>query len=155
MPSILPGRMLAVLVQVLFAARWSLRCAPRRFPLRCLAAAPSWRARYLIGIVNLAGVASALAAGAASWSWLTGASLARPVLLAAAVAGTAGSAPWLIRPWPRWAWIVLWLTAGVRPVTGTASPVEMVRLPAARQLKPRSAGTRMVREGPSGHAVYR
>jgi len=56
------------------------------------------------------------------------------VLLAAAVAGTVGSAPWLTRP------------AGVQLVTGTASPVEVCDFPIAMQLKPRSAGTRMVRE---------
>ena len=42
------------------------------------------------------------------------------------MAGTVTAAPWLSRPWRRAAWTALWLAAGVRLVTGTASPVEVV-----------------------------
>jgi hypothetical protein len=62
----------------------------------------------------------ALAADAGQWSWLTGASLAGPALLAAAVAGTVAAAPWLSRPWRRTAWAALWLAAVARLITGTA-----------------------------------
>jgi undecaprenyl-diphosphatase len=42
------------------------------------------------------------------------------------VAVTVAAAPWLSRPWRRTAWIVLWLPAIARLITGTASPVEVV-----------------------------
>jgi len=82
----------------------------------------------VIGIVQLAGGQRPrdLAAGAGQWPWLTGASLAGPALLAAAVAVTVAAAPWLSRPWRRAAWVTLWLTAVVRLITGTASPTEAV-----------------------------
>ena len=42
------------------------------------------------------------------------------------MAGTVAAAPWLSRPWRRTTWAGLWLAAGVRLITGTASPVEVV-----------------------------
>ena len=101
----------------------------RRFRLLAsLAGVAILASAVLIGIVYLAGGPRprALAAGAGSWWWLTGASLAGPAVLAAAVAGTVAAAPWLSRPWRRTAWAALWLAAGVRLITGTASPVEVV-----------------------------
>jgi len=132
-PSTVPGRVLAGLMQVLFAAAAvaaiavMLRC--RRFrPLASLAGGAVLASAVLIGIFYLAGGvrARALAAGADRWSWLTGVSLAGPAVFAAAVAGTLAAAPWLSRRWRRTAWIALWLAAVVRLVTGTASPVEGV-----------------------------
>ena len=132
-PSTVAGRVLAGLVQVLFAAAAvaavivTLRY--RRFRLLgSLAGVAVLAGAVLTGMVLLAGGARprALAAGAGQWSWLTGASLAGPAVLAAAVAGTVTAAPWLSRPWRRTAWAVLWLAAGVRLITGTASPVEVV-----------------------------
>jgi len=124
---------LAGLVQGLFAAAAvaavvvTLRY--RRFRLLAgLAGGAVLAGVVLTGIVYLAGGARprALAAGADSWSWLTGASLAGPALLAAAVACTVAAAPWLTRPWRCTAWVMLWLSAVVRLITGTASPVEVV-----------------------------
>jgi undecaprenyl-diphosphatase len=132
-PSTVAGRVLAGLVQVLFAAAAvaavvvTLRY--RRFRLLAsVAGVAVLAAAALIGIVELAGGAGprALSAGAGQWSWLTGASLAGPALVAAAVADTVAAAPWLSRPWRRTAWITLWFAAVVRLVTGTASPVEVV-----------------------------
>jgi glycosyltransferase 2 family protein len=132
-PSTLAGRVLAGVVQVLFAAAAiaavvvTLRY--RRYRLLAgLAGAAALAGAVLAGIVYLAGGErpGALAAGAGSWWWLTGASLAGPALGAAAVAGTVAAAPWLSRPWRRTAWIALWLAAVVRLITGTASPVEVV-----------------------------
>jgi glycosyltransferase 2 family protein len=132
-PSTVAGRVLAGLVQVLFAAAAvaavivTLRY--RRFRLLgSLAAVAILASAALIGLIHLAGGARhrALAAGADQWSWLTGASLAGPALLAAAVAGTVAAAPWLSRPWRRTAWTALWLAAVARLITGTGSPVEVV-----------------------------
>jgi len=132
-PATLAGRVLAGLVQGLFAAAAvaavvvTLRY--RRFRLLVgLAGGAVLAGVVLTGIVYLAGGARprALAAGADSWSWLTGASLAGPALLAAAVACTVAAAPWLTRPWRCTAWVMLWLSAVVRLITGTASPVEVV-----------------------------
>jgi glycosyltransferase 2 family protein len=137
-PSVLAGRVLAGLVQALFALAAvagvvvTLRC--RRFRLLAgLAAAAVLAGVVLAGIVYLAGGERprALAAGAGSWSWLTGASLAGPAVGAAAVACTVAAALWLTRPWRRTAWIVLWLAAVARLITGTASPVEVVLAVAA------------------------
>lgn len=131
-PSTVAGGVLAGLVQVLFAAAAvaavivTLRY--RRFRLLVsLAAGAILASAVLIGIIYLAGGARprALAAGG-PWSWLTGASLAGPAVLAAAAAGTVAAAPWLSRPWRRAAWILLWLAAIARLITGTASPVEVI-----------------------------
>ena len=132
-PAMLAGRVLAGLVQVLFvgaaAAAVIITLRYRRYRLLGgLAGGAVVAGAVLAGIVYLAGGERprALAAGAGSWSWLTGASLAGPALLAMAVGGTVAAAPWLSRPWRRTAWIMLWLAAVVRLVTGTASPVEVV-----------------------------
>ena len=132
-PSALAGRVLAGLVQALFAgaavAAVVLTLRYHRYRLLAgLAGGAVLAGVVLTGIVYLAGGdrPRALAAGAGSWSWLTGASLAGPALLAAAVACTVAAAPWLTRPWRRTAWILLWLAAVVRLITGTASPVEVV-----------------------------
>jgi uncharacterized protein (TIRG00374 family) len=132
-PSTLAGRVLAGLVQVLFAAgavaAVVVTLGYRRYRLLAgLAGAAALAGGVLAGIVYLAGGQrpGALAAGAGSWWWLTGASLAGPALGAAVVAGTVAAAPWLSRPWRRIAWIALWLAAVVRLITGTASPVEVV-----------------------------
>jgi glycosyltransferase 2 family protein len=132
-PSALAGRVLAGLVQALFAAAAvaavivTLRYHRYRL-LAVLASSALLAAGVLAGMVYLAGGVRphALAAGAGSWSWLTGASLAGPALGAAAVACTVAAAPWLTRPWRRTAWIVLWLAAVARLITGTASPMEVV-----------------------------
>jgi uncharacterized protein (TIRG00374 family) len=132
-PSALAGRVLGGLVQALFAVAAVVAVVVtlryRRFRLLAgLAACAVLAGVVLAGIVHLAGGVRprALAAGAGSWSWLTGASLAGPALAAAAVAGTVAAAPWLSRRWRRTAWIILWLAAVVRLVTGTASPMEVV-----------------------------
>jgi undecaprenyl-diphosphatase len=130
--STLPGRVLAGLVQAVFviaaAAALVVTLRYRRFRLLVSLAGGAFLASAaLIGIVQLAGGERprALNASASQWSWLTGASLAGPALLAAAVAGTIAAAPWLSRPWRRAAWITLWLAAVARLITGTASPVEV------------------------------
>jgi undecaprenyl-diphosphatase len=131
-PAMLAGRVLAGLVQVLFvgaaAAAVIITLRYRRYRLLAgLAGGAVVAGAVLAGIIYLAGGKRprALAAGAGSWAWLTGASLAGPALLAVAVGGTVAAAPWLSRPWRRTAWIMLWLAAVVRLVTGTASPVEV------------------------------
>ena len=132
-PSTVAGRVLAGLVQLLFVVGAVLAIAVtlrhRRFRLLAsLAGVAVVAGAALIGIVLLAGGERplALAAGAGEWSWLTGASLVGPALLAAAVAGTVAAAPWLSRPWRRTARAALWLAAVARLVTGTASPMEVV-----------------------------
>ena len=132
-PSTVAGRVLAGLVQAAFAvaaiAAIAVTLHHRRFRLLAsLAGVAILAGAALIGIVQLAGGERplALAAGAGQWPWLTGASLAGPALLAAAVAGTVAAAPWLSRPWRRTAWAALWLAAVARLVTGTASPMEVV-----------------------------
>jgi len=132
-PPAVAGRVLAGLVQAAFViaaiAAVAVTLRYRRFRLLAgLAAGAVLAGAALAGFVYLAGGARprALAAGAGSWWWLTGASLLGPALLAAAVAGTVTAAPWLSRPWRRTAWIALWLTAVTRLITGTASPVEVV-----------------------------
>jgi undecaprenyl-diphosphatase len=132
-PSTVAGHALAGLVQALLAgaavAAVFVTLRYRRFRLLAgLAAGAVVASAVLAGIVYLAGGERppALAAGAGSWSWLTGASLAGPAVGAAAVACTVAAAPWLSRPWRRTAWIMLWLAAVVRLITGTASPVEVV-----------------------------
>jgi glycosyltransferase 2 family protein len=131
-PSTLAGRVLAGLVQALFAgaavASVVVTLRYRRYRLLAgLAGAAVLAGAVLAGIVYLAGGERprALAAGVGSW-WLTGASLAGPALGAAAVACTVAAAPWLSRPWRRTAWIALWLAAAARLITGTASPAEVV-----------------------------
>jgi glycosyltransferase 2 family protein len=132
-PSALAGRVLAGLVQALFAgaavAAVILTLRYHRYRLLAgLAGSAVLASTIMIGIIYLAGGdrPRALAAGAGSWSWLTGASLLGPALGAAAVACTIAAAPWLSRPWRRTVWILLWLAAVVRLITGTASPVEVV-----------------------------
>ena len=126
-PATLAGRVLAGLVQGLFAAAAVAAVVVmvryRRFRLLAgLAGGAVLAGVLLTGIVYLAGGErpGTLAAGAGSWSWLTGASLAGPALLAAAVACAVAAAPWLSRPWRRTAWVVLWLAAAARLVSGTA-----------------------------------
>jgi len=132
-PSTGAGRVLAGLVQVLFVVgavtAIAVTLRHRRFRLLAsLAGVAIVAGAVVAGIVLLAGGMRprALAAGAGQWPWLTGASLAGPALLAAAVAGVVAAAPWLSRPWRRTAWAALWLAAVVRLITGTASPVEVV-----------------------------
>ncbi len=132
-PPALTGRVLAGLVQAAFilaaVAAPAVTLRSRRFQLLVsLVGGAVLASAVLIGIVRLAGGERprALMAGGGRWSWLTGASLAGPAVLAAAVALAVIAAPWLGRPWRRTAWIVLWLAAVVRLITGTASPVEVV-----------------------------
>jgi uncharacterized protein (TIRG00374 family) len=132
-PSTLQGRVLAGLVQAAFVvaavAALAVTLRYRRFRLLVsLVGGAVVAGAALIGIVQLAGGERprALTAGVGQWSWLTGASLAAPALLAAAVAGTVAAAPWLSRPWRRTAWTALWLAAVARLITGTASPMEVV-----------------------------
>jgi glycosyltransferase 2 family protein len=132
-PVTLAGRVLAGLVQAVFIAAagaavvMTLRSGRYRL-LAGLAGSAVLAGAVVIGTIYLAGGERphAMTAGAGPWSWLTGASLAGPALLAAAVAGTVAAAPWLARPWRRAAWVALWLAAGVRLITGTASPAELV-----------------------------
>jgi undecaprenyl-diphosphatase len=131
-PSTAVGRVLAGLVHALFAGATAAALAVlvrhRRFRLLASVAGSAVVAgAVLAGIIELAGGTpprGLTAAGA--WSWLTGASLAGPAVLAAAVTATVAAAPWLSRPWRRTAWAVLWLAAALRLVTGTASPVGVV-----------------------------
>jgi hypothetical protein len=132
-PPTLAGRVLAGLVQALFAgaavAAVVVTLRYRRYRLLAgLAVAAVLAGAVLAGIVYLAGGERphVLAAGADSWWWLTGASLLGTALGAAAVACTVAAAPWLSRSWRRTAWIALWLAAAVRLITGTASPMEVV-----------------------------
>src|SRR5690349_18304683 len=125
---VLAGVVLAVLVTAA-AAAVAVTLRYRRFRLLAgLAGAAVVASAVVIGFIHLTGGQRPrdLAAGAGQWPWLTGGSLAGPALLAAAVAVTVAAAPWLSRPWRRAAWIVLWLAAVVRLVTGTASPAEAV-----------------------------
>ena len=132
-PSTMTGRVLAGLVQAVFigaagaAVVVTLRSGRYRL-LAGLAGSAVLASAAVIGIIYLAGGERphAMTAGAGPWSWLTGASLAGPALLAAAVACTVAAAPWLARPWRRAAWITLWLAAAARLITGTASPMEVV-----------------------------
>src|SRR6266700_2318606 len=132
-PPALAGRVLAGLVQAVLvtaaAAAVVITLRYRRFRLLVsLAGAAVLASAVVIGFIHLAGGQRPrdLAAGAGQWPWLTGGSLAGPALLAAAVAVTVAAAPWLSRPWRRAAWIILWLAAVVRLITGTASPAEAV-----------------------------
>jgi undecaprenyl-diphosphatase len=132
-PPALAGRVLAGLVQAVLvavaAAAVVVTLRHRRFRLLAsLAGAAVLASAVMIGIIHLAGGQRPpdLAAGAGQWPWLTGASLAGPAFLAAAVAVTVAAAPWLSRPWRRATWITLWLAAVARLVTGTASPMEAV-----------------------------
>jgi undecaprenyl-diphosphatase len=132
-PSTVAGEVLVGLVQVLFAAAavvaLALTLRYRRFRLLVsLAAGAVLASAVLIGIVHTAGgtYPRPLPASGGQWSWLIGASLAGPVLLAAAVAGAVTAAPWLNRPWRRTAWTALWLAAAARLITSTASPVEIL-----------------------------
>jgi uncharacterized protein (TIRG00374 family) len=131
--STLPGRVLAGFVQAVFVvaavAALAVTLRYRRFRLLVSLAGGALLASVaLIGIVQLAGGERprVFVAGASQWSWLTGASLAGPALLAAAVAGTVTAAPWLSRAWRHTAWITLWIAAAARLITSTASPVEVV-----------------------------
>ena len=132
-PAALAGRVLAGLVLAVLvtaaAAAVVVTLRYRRFRLLAsLAGAAVLASVVVTGFIHLAGGQQPrdLAAGAGQWPWLTGASLAGPALLAAAVAVTVAAAPWLSRPWRRAAWITLWLAAVVRLITGTASPAEAV-----------------------------
>ena len=132
-PAALAGRVLAGVVQAVLvtaaAAAVVVTLRYRRFRLLAgLAGAAVLASAMVTGIIHLAGGQRPrdLAAGAGQWPWLTGASLAGPALLAAAVAVTVAAAPWLSRPWRRAAWVTLWLAAVVRLITGTASPAEAV-----------------------------
>ena len=131
-PPALAGLVLAGLVQLIIAAAAVAAVAStlryhRYRLLVSLAGAALLAGALLVGFVQLAGGMRppGLTAITSQWSWLTGASLAGPGLFAAAVAGTVTAAPWLSRPWRRSAWIVLWVSAAVRLVTGTASPAEL------------------------------
>src|SRR5690242_20339080 len=93
-PSTVAGRVLAGLVQLLFVVgavtAIAVTLRHRRFRLLAsLAGVAIVAGAALAGIVQLAGGErpGALEAGAGQGSWLTGASLAGPALLAAAVAG--------------------------------------------------------------------
>jgi glycosyltransferase 2 family protein len=132
-PSTLAGRVLAGLVQAVFIAAAGMAVAVtlrsgRYRLLSGLAGSAVLAGAAVIGIIYLAGGERprAVTAGADSWWWLTGASLVGPALGAAAVACAVAAAPWLARPWRRAAWIMLWLAAVARLITGTASPVEVV-----------------------------
>jgi uncharacterized membrane protein YbhN (UPF0104 family) len=132
-PSTLAGRVLAGLVQAVFVAGAAVAVVItlryRRYRLLLgLAGSAVLASAVVIGILELAGGQRprALAAGAGPWPWLTGGSLLGPALGAAVVAAVVAAAPWLARAWRRAAWITLWLAAGVRLITGTASPAEVV-----------------------------
>jgi len=132
-PSAVAGQVLAGLVQALLAAAAFAAVIVtfryRRFRLLASLAGGAVVASVVpTGIVYLAGGEHprALTAEAGQWSWLTGASLMGPALVAAAAACTVAAAPWLTRPWRRAAWIMLWLAAVARLITGTASPMEVV-----------------------------
>jgi uncharacterized protein (TIRG00374 family) len=131
-PSTTAGRVLAGLVQVVFAAAViaavvvTLRY--RRFRLLAsLAGGAAGAGAVLAGIIRLAGGTRPVglaADGGQRWWWLTGPLSAGAALLAAAVAGTVIGAPLLGRPWRRIAWTALWLATVVLLITGAAWPVE-------------------------------
>ena len=132
-PAALAGRVLAGLVLAVLvtaaAAAVVVTLRYRRFRLLAgLAGAAALASVVVTGFIHLAGGQRPrdLAAGAGQWPWLTGGSLAASALLAAAVAVTVASAPWLSRPWRRAAWVTLWLAAIVWLITGTVSPAEAV-----------------------------
>jgi uncharacterized protein (TIRG00374 family) len=132
-PSTLAGRVLTGLVQALFGcaavAAVIVTLRFRRYRLLAgLVGSAVLAGAVLTGIVYVAGGERprVLTVEAGQWSWLTGASLAGPALGAAAVACAVVGAPWLTRSWRRTAWIMLWLAAVARLITGTASPVEVV-----------------------------
>lgn len=130
-PPAVAGRVLAGLVQVLFAAAAVVAVGVtlryRRFRLLAsLAGGAVVASAVLAGIVHLAGGKrpAGLAVGGGRWWWLAGVSMTGSVLLAAAVTGTVMAAPWLGRPWRRTAWAAVSLAAVVLLITGTASPVD-------------------------------
>src|ERR1700758_3068548 len=97
---VLAGLVLAVLVTAAVAAVVVTLRYHRFRLLAGLAGAAVLASAVVIGFIQLAGGQRPrdLAAGAGQWSWLTGASLAGPALLAAAVAVTGAAAPWLGPP---------------------------------------------------------
>jgi undecaprenyl-diphosphatase len=131
-PSTTAGRVLAGLVQVLFAAAAIAAVAVtlryRRFRLLAgLAGGVLGASAVLAGIIHLVAGTRPLSlavVGGQRWWWLTGASPTGAALLAAAVAGTVIAAPLLGRPWLRIAWTALSLATVVLLITGTAPPVE-------------------------------
>jgi uncharacterized membrane protein YbhN (UPF0104 family) len=127
------GRLLTGLVQVTFvlAAAGALGAAlrHRRFRLLAgLAAGAVAAGAVMTGIAYLTGDAHPhqVAAAAATHSWLAGAALPGPALLAAAAAVTVALSPWLSRPWCRTAWITLAAISGARLMTGTILPAELI-----------------------------
>jgi undecaprenyl-diphosphatase len=131
-PGTQAGRVLAGVAQaVLIAAAVAAVVATLRYRrfrlLASLAGGAAVASAVLAGIAAFAGGEAPRAlAGSGQWPWFTGASLASPAILAAAVAGTVAAAPWLSQPWRRALWITLWLAAAARLITGTASPMEVV-----------------------------
>ena len=128
----LAGRVLAGLVQAIFAAAAigaviaTLRSRRYRLLLSltgCAVVAGAIQA----AIIHLAGGTRplALATVHGQSSWVTGWTPAGSALLAAAVACAVAAAPWLSRPWRRSTWILLWLAAAARLITGTAAPMEV------------------------------
>src|ERR1039458_10142602 len=127
------GRLLTGLVQVTFvlAAAGALGAAlrHRRFRLLTgLAAGAVAAGAVMTGIAYLTGDAHPhqVAAAAATHSWLAGAALPGPALLAAAAAVTVALSPWLSRPWCRTAWVTLAAISGARLMTGTILPAELI-----------------------------
>jgi uncharacterized protein (TIRG00374 family) len=128
----LAGRVLAGLVQAIFAAAAigaviaTLRSRRYRL-LLSLAGAAVVAGAVLVGLIQLAGRTRplVLATVHGQSSWVTGGTPTGSGLLAAAVACTIAAAPWLSRPWRRSVWILLWLAAVTRLITGTSGPVEV------------------------------
>ncbi len=127
------GRLLIGLVQVAFVVAAAGIVAGvllhRRFRLLAgLTAGAVAAGAALSGILYLFGDKHphALALTTGHGSWLIGAWFPDPPLLAAAAAITVALAPWLCRPWRRTAWLTVSTMVGIRLITGTVLPAELL-----------------------------
>jgi len=127
------GRLLIGLVQVAFVVAAAGIVAGvllhRRFRLLAgLTAGALAAGAGLSGILNLSGekYPHAMALTTGHGSWLIGAGFPGPPLLAAAAAITVVLAPWLSRPWRRTAWLTLSTMVGIRLITGTVLPADLL-----------------------------
>jgi hypothetical protein len=132
-PSTDAGHIIVGIVQIIAVGAFVLAAAAelrhRRFRLVATVAGAAVLAGLLfVGITRLLGderprdLSEALDSG----SWLASAHFPSAAWLAAGVAIAVALAPWLSRPWRRFALTVLLIVAAARIVTGTVLPVEVV-----------------------------